>query len=137
MGPESEGTEEGPRRRLLVLAGPTTLGDPLRDALVARAARSRLEVTLLLPAPRDDMHAAQDLRDAVERLRADGLDLAGRLGDEDAYAAVAATWDPRAHDELLVVTPPLGRSQWLAQDLPARLEQLTGTHVGLLIAAPG
>lgn len=77
--------------------------------LLERAARGPAEFTLLVPAADDDHEARRRLLDAVELLRASGLDVAGRLGPADPDAAVAETWDPLEYDEVTrVVAEPRG-----------------------------
>jgi hypothetical protein len=120
---------------VLVVAGRTARADELRRALIARAARSPVELTLLLPAPDDAGEAGALLCDAVEQLRASGLDVAGRLGEADPYDAVAEVWDPGEYDELVLATLPPERSHWLALDLPARLEQLAGVRVAHVVTS--
>jgi len=117
-------------RHVLVVAGRTALSEALRAALLARAAAGPAEFTLLVPdEERDGDAPRRRLLAAVERLRADGLDVAGALGDADPLRAVEQLWDPREHDELVLGTAPPGRSRWLARDLPARLERATGVAV--------
>lgn len=124
-------------RQILVVAGATALSGALRDALLARAAAGPAEFTLLLPAdpgaPGEDPPAR--LLAAVERLRAEGLAVDGRLGDADPLAAVRQVWDPYAFDELVLSTYPAGRSRWLALDVPGRLERATGVIVARVVAS--
>jgi hypothetical protein len=123
-------------QHVLVVASRTAHADELRRALLARAQRSPVELTLLMPAPHDaEGEAGALLREAVEALRACGLDVAGLLGEADPYEAVAEVWDPGEYDELLVSTLPPGESHWLALDLPARLAQLAGMPVEHVVAA--
>jgi hypothetical protein len=123
-------------RHVLVVASRTAAAEELRDALLARAAQSPVELTLLYPAPDHAGEAGTLLRSAVERLRAAGLDVAGQLGEADPYDAVADVWDPGEYDEILVSTLPPGRSHWLTLDLPTRLEQLAGVRVAHVVASP-
>lgn len=124
------------RRHVLVVASRTAASEELREALLARERRGPAEFTLLLPAPPQAGEAGTLLREAVERLRACGLDVAGMVGDADPCAAVAEVWDPREFDEVLLVTLAPGRSHWLACGLPERIRQLCGAPVTALVAAP-
>jgi hypothetical protein len=125
------------RRHVLVIASRTAAADELRAALLARAQRGPVELTLLLPAPEGASgEAGALLRAAVERLREAGLDVAGRLGSEDPCDAVAEAWDPGEYDEIVLATLPPGRSHWLALGLPERIAQLTGLPVEHVVAAP-
>jgi hypothetical protein len=92
-------------RHVLVLAEETAASPSLRAALAARAAQGPVEFTLLVPAADGDRGRAELLVQAVEQLRADGLDVAGQLGDRDPELAVAEVWDPAEFDELLVAGP--------------------------------
>ncbi len=124
-------------RHVLVVAGRTARSAALRAALLARAAAGPAHFTLLMPAAEESGDdRSQLLLDAVERLRADGLEVDGQLGDADPLVAVAQAWDPYEFDELVLSTWPAGRSRWLALDLPGRLERATGLAVERVVAAP-
>jgi hypothetical protein len=123
-----------PRRHVLVVARHTARSDRLHAALLARAQEGPAEFTLLLPAPVDADEALPLIRDVVARLRAAGLDVAGRLGEEDPYAAVAEVWDPAEYDEIVIGTLAPERSRWLALDVLARIEGLTGVEVVHVVA---
>jgi hypothetical protein len=124
------------RRHVLVIASRTATAGELRAALLARAQRGPIELTLLLPAPEGASgDAGSLLRGAVEQLRAAGLDVAGRLGSEDPYDAVAELWEPGEYDEIVLGTLPPGDSHWLALGLPQRIERLTGLTVEHVVAA--
>lgn len=122
-------------RHVLVVAGRTARSEALRGALLARAAAGPAEFTLLVPGG-DDAAREQPRRlvEAVERLRAAGLDVAGHLGDADPLAAVTQVWDPYEFDEIVLATLPPGRSRWLAADLPGRVERATGVEVRRVVA---
>jgi hypothetical protein len=124
-------------RHVLVIASRTATADELRTALLARAERSPIELTLLMPAPDGAVgEAGAHLRDAVERLRAAGLDVVGQLGAADPYAALTEVWEPDEYDEIVLGTLPPERSHWLALELPERIEQLTGLTVEHVVASP-
>jgi hypothetical protein len=125
---------------VLVIANVTAASDELLDTLRRRAESGACEFTLLVPATgggragREAARAA--LESALERLRADGLEATGTVGDPDPVAAAHDVWDPRRFDEIVVATLPTGASRWLAVDLPHRLERLTGAPVLHVVAQP-
>lgn len=121
-------------RHVLVVAGRTARSEALRGALLARAAAGPAEFTLLLPDGDGGGDVPCRLVEAVERLRADGLDVAGQLGDADPLVAVTQVWDPFEFDEIVLATLPPGRSRWLAADLPGRVERATGVEVRRIVA---
>ncbi|MDO8188096.1 hypothetical protein Q5424_13130 [Conexibacter sp. JD483] len=92
-----------PTRHVLVVTAPAATPAALRRSLLARVARGPAEFTLLVAG--DDLAARGWLLEAVELLRASGLDVVGQLGPADPDRAVAETWDPREHDELLAPSP--------------------------------
>ena len=55
-------------------------------------------------------------------------------GDANPMDAVAETWDPRRHDEVIVSTLPGQSSRWIAGDLPNRVARLTGAPVTHVVA---
>jgi hypothetical protein len=123
------------RRHVLVVASRTAVADELRDALLERAQTGPLEVTLLVPAPSWAAEAAGLIRNAVERLRRAGLDVAGLLGEADPYGAVEQVWDPAEYDEIVISTLAPDRSHWLRLEVPARVADLTGVPVATVVAA--
>jgi hypothetical protein len=92
-----------PNRHVLVVTAPAVPPASLLRSLHARAARGPVEFTLLVAG--DDDAARIWLLEAVELLRAGGLDVVGQLGPADRDRAVAEAWDPREHDELLDAAP--------------------------------
>jgi hypothetical protein len=130
--------------RVLVVANRTAESEELAGALQERARRGAVAFTLLVPATPHgvawafDMHsgspeAQAHMRGAVERLRSRGLEVDGRVGDPDAYAAVQDEVNLHGpYDEVVVSTLPTHVSRWLRLDLPARVRRFTGlptTHV--------
>ncbi|MGI8728483.1 MAG: hypothetical protein ACR2LK_00525 [Solirubrobacteraceae bacterium] len=126
---------------MLVIANRTIDSPELRDALLARATRGLIDVTLLAPSshePGSESDArtatAQRLTDAVQSLRDSGLTVEGVQGDRDPMLALDEMWNPRKFDEVIVVTLPEAASRWLAADLPRRVERLTGVPVTHVVA---
>lgn len=129
--------------KVLVVANRTAESEELLDALRRRAAEGPVSFTLLVPATPHgvawaaDMHsgasdAEEHMQRAVERLRAAGLDVEGKVGDPDPVAAVEDEVNFGSYDEAIVSTLPSHLSKWLKVDLPRRVERKTGlpvTHV--------
>jgi hypothetical protein len=125
--------------RVLVLANRTVDSPQLRDALVARAERGPIDVTLLVPAAWEvqDPHggvqsARRRMNAALGLLREAGLEARVRVGDPDPVVALRESWDPDRYDEVIVSTLPGRVSRWLQIDLPRRAHAITGvpvTHV--------
>jgi hypothetical protein len=125
---------------LLVVANVTADSDELIAALKERAAQAECGFTLLVPAPAGGSAgreaAKARLQAALERMRSEGLEVEGRVGDHDPIAAVHDAWDPTKWDEVVVSTLPTGASKWLQVDLPHRVEKLTGVQVTHVVAQP-
>jgi hypothetical protein len=126
--------------RILVVANVTADSPELIAALTDRAARAHCSFTLLVPAPAGGRAgreaAAMRLESALAAMRAAGLDVEGRVGDQDAIAAVHDAWDPTQYDEVVVSTLPTGTSRWLQVDLPHRIERLTSVRVTHVVSHP-
>jgi hypothetical protein len=129
---------------VLVVANRTAGSPELVEALKERAGRGPVKFHLLVPSTPHgvawaaDMHsgggeAENDLQAAVERLRAEGLEVDdGKVGDPDPVAAVEDAVNFKEFDEIIVSTLPKHLSKWLKVDLPHRVERATGkpvTHV--------
>lgn len=123
---------------VLVIANVTAGSDELLDALRRRAEEGAASFTLLVPASgggRGGRDAAQARLDAaLQRMRAAGLEVQGRVGDSDPVAAVYEAWDPRSWDEIVVSTLSGEASRWLEIDLPRRVERITGMPVTHVVA---
>src|SRR4051794_14921386 len=126
--------------KVLVVANVTGSSPELLDALKRRAAKDSCAFTLVIPATgggTGGREAAKGrLADALERMRADGLEAEGHVGDADPVASVSDIWDPGEFDEVVVSTLPTGSSRWLAIDLPHRVEKLSGVPVRHVVAQP-
>jgi hypothetical protein len=130
----------GWKYKVLVVANVTGSSPELVDALKQRAAKDTCGFTLVIPATgggTGGREAAKDrLADALDRMRAEGLEAEGQVGDADPVAAVSDIWDPGNFDEVVVSTLPTGSSKWLAIDLPRRIEKMTGVQVSHVVAEP-
>lgn len=124
---------------VLVVANVTADSDELLQALRERAEQEPTQFTLLVPATgplaTSREAAKRQLEAALGRLREAGLEVEGRIGDQDPLCAVQDAWDPTAFDEIVVSTLPTHASKWLLVDLPHRIERLTGVHVTHVVAA--
>jgi hypothetical protein len=124
--------------RVLVVANRTAASDELARALKERTELGPCEFRLLVPAPLQSEGgkeaAKRTMREAVEHLRSQGLNVEGRVGDHDPVVAVHEVWDPGEFDEVVVSTLPTGASRWLALDLPRRIGRLTGVPVTHVVA---
>jgi hypothetical protein len=125
---------------VLVVANVTATSDELVAALRERAERDRCQFTLVVPVPGVGPagHAAAErtLADALERLRAEGLQVQGAIGDHDPVGAIDDVWDPTRFDEVVISTLPTGLSKWLQVDLPHRAERATGVQVTHVVSQP-
>jgi hypothetical protein len=122
---------------VLVVANVTAASDELIAALRERAGKGPAEFMLLLPATGGDSGAAtKGMERALERMREEGLEVTGQVGDRDPVVAVHETWDPRRYDEVIVSTLPTGASRWLQIDLPHRLERICDVPVRHVVSKP-
>ena len=126
-------------KHILVVANVTAASEELLEALKHRAAAESAKFTLIVPATPfgGGREAAQDaLSSACERLREQGLDADGSVGNADPIVAVTEVWDPKSHDEIVVSTLPMRFSKWLHAGLPERIAKLTGAPVTHVISQP-
>ena len=123
---------------VLVVAHVTAASSDLIQAIKDRAAKSPIEVTLLVPGKGPGLAGREAVRgrldEALEAYRAAGIDAEGVCGDANPFDAVAEVWDPRYHDEVIVSTLPGQSSRWIQSDLPARIRRLTGAPVTHVVA---
>lgn len=121
---------------VLVVANRTAGSDELIAALEQRARRGPTTFTLLMPCtPGARVESRARLDEAVERMRAAGLDVNGVVGDDpDPLASLTEVWDPAAYDEIVVATFRSGASHWLNLDLPQRVRKLTDAPVEHVVA---
>lgn len=127
------------RRTVLVVANVTATSDELLAELEARAQREPARFTLIVPAtPFGGGRAAAETKvfEAIDRLRAAGLEADGAVGNSDPVVAVIEAWDPRSYDEIVVSTLPMKLSKWMHAGLPERISKLTGARVTHLVSQP-
>jgi hypothetical protein len=121
----------GGAANVLVIANETVLGEPLLDAIKARAAKEPPASFMLIcpqsdPATHDHPDAERRLRRALAALRGAGIDAHGQIAHPDPYtAAMHAVHDERI-DEIIVSTfPGAARSSWLRKDVVTRIRNAT------------
>jgi len=123
---------------VLVLAHVTASSRDLIDAIRRRAERGPIEVTLLMPGKGPGISGREAVRgrldEALAAWREAGIEADGICGDANPMDAVAETWDPRHHDEVIVSTLPGQSSRWIQSDLPSRVARLTGAPVTHVVA---
>ena len=123
---------------VLVVANLTANSVQLLDALKARAERSPIRVTLVMPAQGPGLGGREAVKarldEALEAMRAAGLEVEGAIGDTDPMEAVAECFDPTRHDEAIVCTLPGRSSKWLQHDFPHRVARFTGVPVTHVVA---
>ena len=118
---------------VLAVANVTADSEELAAALSERARRDACRFTLVVPAG-DRQARRRTLERALARLRDAGLEIDGVVGDPDPVTAVAETYDPQRHDEIVVCTLPTGVSKWLQVDLPHRVAKITDAPVTHVVA---
>jgi hypothetical protein len=132
-------------RRCLIVANQTLGGPHLAAEILAREARGEYEFHVLVPATHAHgsslwtegqaiAHARVALAEALERLRDDGIDATGEVGDENPVLAVGDVFNRGTVDEIIVSTLPPGASKWLKRDLPHRLARRFGVPVTHVVA---
>ena len=123
---------------VLVVANLTANSQHLLDALKARAERSPIRVTLVMPAQGPGLGGREAVKarldEALEGMRAAGLEADGAIGDADPMEAVAECFDPARHDEAIVCTLPGRSSKWVQYDFPHRVARFTGVPVTHVVA---
>src|ERR1044072_8302861 len=109
---------------VLVVASQTAGSQHLLDALIHRAERSPIKVTLVMPAQGPGLSGREAMKEPLEAalaaMRERGLEAEGSIGDNNPMDAVAEFFDPSRHDEVIVCTLPGRSSKWLQHDLPPR-----------------
>ena len=130
-------------RHYLVVANQTLKQPDLSEKIKAIIDAGPCDFFLLVPAtrahepvrwtPADAMAVARRrLQGALERFRALGADVIGEVGDPSPVVAIGEVLRRRSFDALILSTLPVGPSQWLRYDLPARIEQAFNVSVELV-----
>ena len=127
--------------RILVVANRTAESPELLEAMKGKGTEH--EFVLVVPAAGGALEKAADpdaarehtqphLVAALEKMRAEGFNVEGSVGDSDAAAAVQDAANFSEFDEIIISTLPLRASKWVKLDLPSKAQRATGlpvTHV--------
>ncbi len=117
---------------VMVLANRTAAAPELIGALLHRAERGPISVTLVMPAPASQERLAATL----EIWRTAGIERCdGMVSASGPLEALTDIWDPMRHDEAVVCTLPGESSRWIRSDLPHSVARYTGVSV-LHVVAP-
>ena len=125
--PERHGAPD--EHRILVIANETVGGDELLAILRRKSEGVSEQVLVVCPALNSRVHtwasdedgaraAAQERLDAsLARLRRDGVQARGEVGDGDPLQAIEDALRTFGADELVISTHPEGRSNWLERNV--------------------
>ena len=114
--------------RILVIANETVGGGPLRDE-ISRRSQGEEEVLVICPALNSPLkHWASDedgaraeaqerLDASLSRLRSQGIDAKGEIGDAEPLQAIEDALRLFGADEIIISTHPEGRSHWLEKGI--------------------
>jgi len=117
--------DEGPTRRILVVANETVAGEELLSAISTLALVQTTHFRVVCPALNSRLktftsdedparEAAQARLDAtISRLSSVGIDAHGEVGDGDPLVAVDDAVRTFSPNEIVISTHPPGRSNWL------------------------
>ena len=127
VAPRRTGSKAGADnvRRILVVANETVAGDVLRSEIRRRAEGVEEQVLVICPALNSPLrHWASDedgaradaqsrLEASLAKLKADGVDARGEIGDGDPIQAIEDALRLFGAEEIIISTHPEGRSHWL------------------------
>ena len=124
------------RRRILVIANETLIGEALRREIAHRMRGQEAEVHVVCPAlniskfkhwisDEDEARrqAQERLESVVRRLERERVQVRGDIGDADPMQAMEDALRLRPADEAIISTHPPGRSHWLEQGVVERARQ--------------
>jgi nucleotide-binding universal stress UspA family protein len=112
-------------RRILVIANETVGGGPLRKQIEERSAGYDTTLLVVSPALNSPIRhwasdedpareeARQRLEASLQRLRENGIEASGEVGDADPLQAIEDAVRTFGPDEIIISTHPEGRSHWL------------------------
>jgi len=125
---------------VLVVANETVLGEPLLDRIRERAASSPASFLIVSPQSdperREHPDAERRLRQALSRLRSEGIEAHGQIAHPDPFTAAMESIRDERTDEVIVSTFPGERSGWLRRDLVGRLRAESGLPVDHVVVEP-
>jgi len=137
-------------RRILVIANETVGGERLRDEINSRSEGYDEQVLVVTPALNSHLrHWASDednarleaqkrLDASLERLRSNGIDARGEVGDAEPLQAMEDALRLFGADEIIISTHPEGRSHWLEKGIVETARERFAvpiTHVVVDLAA--
>lgn len=112
-------------RRILVIANETVGGEALRERIEEHSRGHRTNLLVVTPALNSPVRtftsdvdkareeAQQRLDASLARLRKDGIEANGEVGDGDPLQAMEDALRTFGADEIIISTHPEGRSNWL------------------------
>jgi hypothetical protein len=130
--------------RVLVVANETLSGRALRTEISGRSEGGRTDLRVVCPALNSKIkhwtneedqaraQAQERLERLLGRLRREGFEAAGDIGDDDPVQAMEDALRLYPADEVIISTHPPGRSNWLEQDVVRRAQErfdVPVTHV--------
>src|SRR5215210_2345313 len=116
-------------RRILVVANETVGGSELRSVLRSKAEGVNERILVICPALNSQVRtwtsdedgaraaAQQRLEESLVRLRQDGVQASGEVGDGDPLQAIEDALRTFAPDDIVISTHPEGRSHWLERNV--------------------
>jgi hypothetical protein len=130
---QPSGSANAGETRFLVVANETVEGATLQEVVGSRAEGApRADVLVIAPALNSRVRywlsdedearrsAGIPLAESLARLRAAGIEAAGRIGDPDPMLAIADALHEYGADQIVIPTRRTGRSHWLARDVVER-----------------
>ena len=137
-------------RHILVIANETVGGKPLLDEIRKHTEGAHGQVLVVTPALNSPLRhwmsdedparakAQQRLERSLARLREEGIDAKGEVGDSDPLQAIEDALRTFGADEVIISTHPEGRSNWLERGVVSGARErfdLPITHVVVDLAA--
>jgi GABA permease len=131
--------------RYLVVANQTLVSDALMDVVAARVRQGDCCFHLIVPATplprkgiwthgRAQVVAATRLERGLKAFAGIGAEATGEVGDASPMAAISDALLAGRFDGIILSTLPPGRSEWLRQDLPARIARRVSLPVQHVVA---
>jgi hypothetical protein len=129
-----------PVKHTLVVANETVGERPLMEALQKRASESPHRFTIVSPqggkSPEAVASAKDRLDQAIEELRASGLDVVGQIMESDPFTSVENALQHHPADEIIISTFKGHRSRWQRMDIVERVSRATRRRVEHIAVDP-
>jgi hypothetical protein len=133
--------------RYLVVANQTLAGEPLRREVQSLMRRGPCSFHVVVPAtpPREHLTwtegdaiglAKERLAQALTMLHGEGAEATGEVGDAKPLLAIDDALRSREVDAIVLSTLPPGRSRWLGNNLPRRIERRFALPLIHVVAEP-